>query len=89
MDKKRFQFGIGGMLLLVLLAACLFGVSRAIPASYLNGHELQHVRGMTVKDVRKVLGEPDFIRRSGSDKETWTYQAGFGIMGVEFIDGKA
>ena len=89
MPRKRFQFGMAGLLLLVLLAACAFAISRAISRSYLNGDEWRDVHAMTPGEVRQVLGAPETIEHSGTNAETWIYHAGFGVMGVEFKDGRA
>jgi hypothetical protein len=80
---------MAGLLLLVLVAACVFAASRAISRSYHNGDEWQDVLGMTPCEVRQVLGEPLMIEKTATNTQTWIYQAGFGVMGVPFKDGAA
>jgi hypothetical protein len=90
MEKTRFQFGMRGVLLLVLLIACVFAFLRTIPPHLYLSYDAWHdVQGMTTTDVRKTLGEPKWVYPKGPRAETWVYPAGFGIIAVDFVDGKA
>jgi hypothetical protein len=89
MPGKRTQFGMAGLLSLVLVAACVFALSRAISRSYLSGDEWHDVQGLNPDEVRQVLGEPVTIEQTGPTTETGIYSTAFGLMGVEFKNDKA
>lgn len=78
------------MLLLVLLIACVFAFWRTIPRHVFRSYDAwRDVQGMTTTEVKETLGEPEWVDLDGPRQQTWMYPAGFGIMAVEFVDGKA
>lgn len=83
-SKRRFRFGLRG--LLASVAVCALGVfAYSWLPNYVTTAELSQLRrGMTQEEVREILGAPDKIKRYPDGNERWDY----GIMSVVVLIDK-